>query len=361
MPRSSCLIGRTRDWMSSFLGVAQCGRGIAALAILALCSQPAAAWWDQVHSHITAGAISHLPQPLRGFFEEHSGYLSSQAGLEPPGSHYINIDVYPSFFTGTFPRNYDDLVALHGESYVRSLGTAPWTFARQVDSLSGLMADALDVDDWEALLKAAAVQAHYIEDLHNPFHLTRNYNGQYTGNSGIHARYEGEMILRHFDQVTYSSANAEYLSSPLDFVFDGIDEHYPYVADVLAADDRYKGLPAAAYYTGMWADTGEFTLELLQEASEAVAASWYTAWVDAGSPTTFLPAIEGDFNGDRYVDGSDFLIWQRDPSVGELAAWKANFGNGPTMGAAATVPEPSSLTLLTVSGLLMLARRIRIR
>ncbi len=359
MPGSSRLANRAHAWASSNLSVVQCRRGIAAIVILALSSQPAAAWWGQVHSHITVGAISHLPEPLRGFFAEHSGYLSSQAGLEPPGSHYIDIDNYPSFLAGTFPRNYDDLVALHGEQYVRSQGTAPWTFAGQVESLASSMAAAVDVDDWEELLDAAAAQAHYIEDLHNPLHLTRNYNGQYTGNSGIHARYEGEMILRHFDQVTYSPASAEYLTSPLDFVFDGIDEHYPYVADILAADDRYKGRPAAEYYAGMWSDTGEFTLELLQEASEAVAASWSTAWVDAGSPMTFLPAVEGDFNGDRYVDGADFLVWQRDPNVGELSVWKANFGGGSSPPAATNVPEPSGLALVAVSGLLMLARKTR--
>lgn len=359
MLRSSCLNRRARGWKSSRLDVVWCGRVIGVLAILMSCSQPAHAWWRQVHSHITVGGISHLPQPLRGFFEAHSDYLGSQSGIEPPGSHYIHMDDYPSFFAGTFPRSYDAVVALHSASFVQSQGTAPWTFIARSELLTNQMAAALDVDDWIDLLQTAAVQAHFIEDLHNPFHLTRNYDGQLTGNSGIHARYEGEMILRHFDQVTYTPSTAEYLTSPLDFVFDGIDEHYPYVADILAADDRNKGRPATEYYASMWTDTGEFTLQLLQEASEAVAASWYTAWVDAGSPTTFLSTIEGDFNGDRFVDGADFLVWQRDPSVGELSAWKVNFGRDSNIGAAANIPEPSSSTLLAVSGLLALARKAR--
>jgi len=331
-------------------------RCLAAVVLLAANAQPAAAWWGEVHSRITAEAINHLPQPLRQFFAEHSDFLSSRSGVEPPGSHYIDIDNYPSFFTGTFPRAYDDLVALHGEQYVRAQGTAPWTFAAHVESLSDLMATADDVEDWEDLLNLAAVQAHFIEDLHNPFHLTRNYNGQFTGNFGIHARYEGEMILRHFDPATYSPATAEYLPSPLDFVFDGINEHYWYVDDILAADDRHAGQPTGEYYAGMWADTGEFTRELLQKASEAVADSWYTAWVDAGSPTTFLPPIAGDFNGDGDVDGADFLFWQRELGVGDLSAWQANFGHR-SGGGAANVPEPDGLLLVAIGGLLMLARK----
>lgn len=327
-----------------------------AVAALVLDTQPAKAWWGEVHSHITAGAMVHLPQPLRGFFEEHGDYLSSRSGYEPPGSHYIDIDNFPSFFAGSFPRKYEDAVALYGESYVRAQGTGPWTFVAYVETLSNLMASAEDADDWEQLLNTAAGQAHYIEDLHNPFHLTRNYNGQYTGNLGIHARYEGEMILRHFDEVTYSPATAEYLPSVLDFVFDGIDEHYWYVDDVLAADDRYAGLPTGEYYAGMWADTGEFTRVLLQKASEAVADSWYTAWVDAGSPTTFLPPVAGDFNGDGEVDGADFLFWQREPSVGDLSVWQVNFGHT-SGGGAANVPEPDGLLLVAIGGLLVLARK----
>ena len=298
-----------------------------------------------------------MPHPLRGFFEEHSGYLSNQSSIEPPGSHYIHMDDYPSFFAGTFPRTYDAVVALHSASYVQSQGTAPWTFVARGEALSSQMAAAVDVDDWAALLQTAAVQAHFIEDLHNPFHLTKNYDGQFTGNSGIHARYEGEMILRHFDPATYSPATAEYLPSLLDFVFDGINEHYWYVDDILAADDRYAGLPTGEYYAGIWADTGEFTRELLQKASKAVADSWYTAWVDAGSPTTFLPPVAGDFNKDGAVDGADFLFWQREPGVGDLSVWQANFSYT-SGGGAANVPEPGGLLLMAIGGLFMLARKM---
>ena len=74
----------------------------------------------------------------------------------------------------------------------------------------------------------------------------------------------------------------------------------------------------------------------------------------------------GDFDQDGDVDGHDFLEWQRDTSIGNLADWKANYGNqyfGNSMltgkvlysplvslgvGAAAAVPEPTTgLMLLT--------------
>ncbi|WP_168205213.1 autotransporter-associated beta strand repeat-containing protein [Bythopirellula goksoeyrii] len=62
----------------------------------------------------------------------------------------------------------------------------------------------------------------------------------------------------------------------------------------------------------------------------------------------FMAGIAGDFDSDGDVDGRDFLIWQRNPSVGNLADWQSNYGAPGSALAASTsvVPEPSSLVLL---------------
>jgi hypothetical protein len=56
--------------------------------------------------------------------------------------------------------------------------------------------------------------------------------------------------------------------------------------------------------------------------------------------------IAGDFNADGLVDGRDFLLWQRNPSVGNLSDWQTNYGAG-TLTAAVAVPEPTTWLLLT--------------
>lgn len=50
----------------------------------------------------------------------------------------------------------------------------------------------------------------------------------------------------------------------------------------------------------------------------------------------------GDFNGDGNVDGRDFLVWQRNTSVGNLSDWQTNYGTG-SLGAITAVPEPSTI------------------
>ncbi len=50
----------------------------------------------------------------------------------------------------------------------------------------------------------------------------------------------------------------------------------------------------------------------------------------------------GDFDADGDLDGRDFLAWQRNPSVGNLADWQANYGTGPISNSVA-VPESVSI------------------
>ncbi|QEG36908.1 hypothetical protein [Bythopirellula goksoeyrii] len=57
--------------------------------------------------------------------------------------------------------------------------------------------------------------------------------------------------------------------------------------------------------------------------------------------------LAGDFDNDSDVDGNDFLVWQRNTSVGSLNDWQTNYGSGVGTSVAATaVPEPSPLLML---------------
>jgi hypothetical protein len=65
----------------------------------------------------------------------------------------------------------------------------------------------------------------------------------------------------------------------------------------------------------------------------------------------------GDFDNDGDVDGNDFLYWQRDPSIGNLADWHANFGNTALSAAADAVPEPTSLAPVALAAAACISRR----
>ena len=66
----------------------------------------------------------------------------------------------------------------------------------------------------------------------------------------------------------------------------------------------------------------------------------------------------GDFDDNGVVDGADFLLWQRDPNIGDLADWEANYGApGAVSAFVAQVPEPAGLLLM----LLGMAQACRLR
>jgi hypothetical protein len=59
---------------------------------------------------------------------------------------------------------------------------------------------------------------------------------------------------------------------------------------------------------------------------------------------TQTSGLPGDFDGDGNVDGRDLLLWQRNPAIGSLADWQANYGQSTgELTAAITVPEPTGL------------------
>lgn len=57
--------------------------------------------------------------------------------------------------------------------------------------------------------------------------------------------------------------------------------------------------------------------------------------------------LPGDFDFDGIVDGNDFLAWQRDPNLGSLSDWQANYGSGaPLSASSSAVPEPSTVVMM---------------
>lgn len=76
-----------------------------------------------------------------------------------------------------------------------------------------------------------------------------------------------------------------------------------------------------------------------------------------------MPAIPGDYNGNRSVDAADYVLWRKDPASygGDPAGfdtWRANFGAGPgSSSSSASVPEPAAVDLVLVGLLLCGVKR----
>jgi len=247
-------------------------------------------WGWEVHRYINEHAVDYLPAGM-SFFQDHRSYLK-QHSVDPdtdplPGFyHYIDIDNYQAFFTGTLPHSYNTMVATYGLSTVENNGIVPWVVEWWTDSLTSLMSSG----NWDDAWQVAAELGHYVADSHQPLHLTKNYNGYLTGNNGIHSRYETTMINPHLSQLPLPTGAGNYLPTVIDSVFLYIDEIYPYVDSIMIADDlAYAQDPnyGSTYYTILWQELEHLTTVSIHKSILDLASIWQTAWINAGSPSPY--------------------------------------------------------------------------
>jgi len=257
-----------------------------------------ARWGWGSHRFINDAAVDHLP-PEMAFFQDHRDYLSDHS-TDPdtdnlPGFyHYIDIDDYPEFFSGELPRDWQAMVDLYGQSRMEDNGIVPWVIEWWMEDLKALM----EAGDWTNVWQVAAELGHYIADSHQALHLTLNYNGQLSGNYGIHSRYETTMINPHLDNIVFQDSIAGYWSSPIDSIIGYIEDIYPVVALVMEADDAASVVDddyTSTYYNMMWESLGDTTIWTLNRSVMDVASIWHTVWVDAGRPYPVGVGVDEEF------------------------------------------------------------------
>lgn len=257
---------------------------------------PAAAWcWGSaVHRLINRNAVSNLPADFRGFAQWADDLATMATAADERKCcvdgenirHYIDIDDYSEFFNGTFPHAYDQALTQYGRWRLESNGIGPWALEECFDELVALFA----AKDWPNAVAMAADIGHYAADLHQPLHITRNFDGQETGQDGIHSRFESRLTGLHLAEFTPFPGSAPLLDDPVGRTFQWVDTIYPGVASILAADLAARNQAGGStsgtvYYDAMWEQLGQDTWSWIGQASMDIASFWYTAWIQAGSPT----------------------------------------------------------------------------
>lgn len=221
------------------------------------------------------------------FLSDHSSDADFRKDSDPTEGpkHYIDIDNYSEFITtGRIPQTLDSAVTIHGYSFVQSNGFLPWATKTSFDSLTV----CLQRRDFTKAQIFAADLGHYVADGYMPLHITKNYNGQLTGNTGIHSRFESTMINANISQIVYTGDSATAIADVNQFIFDYLYANYIYCDSILLADNYAKtfstSYSSTEYKTALWNKSRSFTIPLFQRASKSLATLIYSAWLQAGSP-----------------------------------------------------------------------------
>lgn len=276
---------------------------------LTLASQVAFGWGFWAHRTINKAAVGLLPEPLRDFYRAHADYVSEHA-VDPDmrrgkwkdegDYHYMDMDDYGTYPNFKVPATYREAVKKYGEERVKKDGMVAWRVGMDVDSLSS----AMKAHNVPLVLHLSADLGHYVADMHVPLHATKNYNGQFTGNIGVHYRWETG-IPDHFSSgYSFSGIDsARYIKEPVRHAFKILTHSYSLLDRIYRADSVAKaGIPrkdlykietrngrkeyiySDEYYRRFNKELNGMVEAQLRAATNSVASYWYTAWVDAGKP-----------------------------------------------------------------------------
>jgi hypothetical protein len=278
-------------------------KAVACVFVLFLALFLLTGWGATGHKIINRSGAVELPVEMLGFIQRASMLADSASNADSRKSrdqsespkHFIDIDDYPEFTSRSVPHSLDSLIQKYGSARVTADGLIPWATVSAVDSLSAQM----QREDWNRVWSTAADLGHYVGDAHQPLHCAVNYDGQLTGNRGIHSRYESTMIDRFQQSISIHPGQVRYVDRPIDFVFGVIYQSNSYCDSVIEADNYARqisgwsgsGQEPASYYSALWSKTGGFTLMQMQHAADAFADLLYTAWVRAGRPA--IPTMAG--------------------------------------------------------------------
>lgn len=261
-------------------------------------------WGYDVHRRITRSAVQAVPGEFGDFLNQHIDKLAYHAAdpdfwkaADPNEGyrHFIDADLYDEYPFDNIPRNIDNLYSKYGEENVSQWGIAPWN----IDDYCEQLTELFRAGQWKESIYKMAALSHYVADIHMPLHACANYNGQLTGNEGVHFRWETPMVKQY---VTYiePSNKADIIHNPLEMAFAIVKESYQVYPLLLSADslarapltkiqadslNTYEKLSLDdEYLSVLYTQTADVVHDRLNKSAERIASYWYTCWVKAGAP-----------------------------------------------------------------------------
>ncbi|MFB9861680.1 S1/P1 Nuclease [Rufibacter immobilis] len=266
------------------------------------------AWGFYAHQRINQQAVYTLPLEMIGFYKQHLPYLMEQAVApdkrryavpEEGARHFIDLDAYGDSAFAKLPRRWEEAVAQFSLDTLQRHGIVPW----HISLVQYQLTEAFKQHDIPRILRVSAELGHYLADACVPLHTTRNYNGQFTGQRGIHGLWESRLPELWSQEYDFFLGQPQYVQNPgrtawevvtrshlaLDSVFSverqltqafSEDKKYSLEERGATTVKVYSREFSQAYHRGLHGQV-ERQMRL---ATHLVASYWYTAWVNAGQP-----------------------------------------------------------------------------
>jgi hypothetical protein len=276
--------------------------------ILFLPKEPAQSWGFYGHKRINRMAVFTLPPEMVTFYKQHIEFITNHAvdpdkrryGVEGEAPrHYIDIDHYGEHAFDSVPKFWKPAIAKYTEDTLMAYGIVPWQIEKHYYKLLNAFKD----ENLDLILHYSADLGHYIADAHVPLHTTENYNGQLTGQRGIHGFWESRIPELKAEDYDYFVGRAKYVDSPIKSAWKVVYDSHMAVDSVLKfeaalskefPEDRkyaYENRGNLMLKTYSLEYTNRYDLMIkgqverrMRESIIMVGSLWYTAWLNAGKP-----------------------------------------------------------------------------
>jgi len=296
------------DYKLPMIGHTKTVRIAVVLLILCITQHQAMAWGFWAHQRINRVAVFLLPPEMLNFYKQHIDYITEHAvdpdkrrysSPDEAPRHYIDLDHYCVLPCNEIPHKWDDAVSKYTEDTLNAYGTVPW----RVQSMMYWLTKAFKEKDYQKILRLSAELGHYVGDAHVPLHTTENYNGQLTGQTGIHGFWESRIPELFGEDFDYFIGKADFIASPTEHIWRVVYESHRALDTVLGfeknisatypSDRKYayevKGNNNVRLYSEDYTRTYNKMMDgmverRMRQAIKSVADIWYTCWVNAGSP-----------------------------------------------------------------------------
>lgn len=264
-------------------------------------------WGFFAHKKINRLAVFTLPAPMAGFYKKNLEYLT-EAAVNPDrrryavpeeaARHYIDLDDYGDSAIYKLPRYWNQALEKYGEDSLQAHGVLPWHIYRVYLQLK----EAFLLNDPDRILRLSADLGHYVADAHVPLHTTKNYDGQLTGQAGIHGFWESRLPELFFENYDLYVGSATHMPNVQQTAWDMIRLSNQSVDSVLQLEHKLsidygeskfsfesKGKQTVKVYSVDYSQKYNKLLQgmverLFRESVKRTGDIWYTAWVDAGQP-----------------------------------------------------------------------------
>jgi len=268
------------------------GRGAGVALVLAMVAAPLAAWGPNAHRLEINKAIDTLPPDLRPWFEANRPYLSQHVtdpltALAKNSAEIrfqrIEFEKYGRFPYDALPRDYKAAVKKFTKPTLDAAGLLPW----QIGLYSERLTNDMKSGEWTAARSDAALLAFYVGEAHDPFSTTDNFDGRLSGQTGVDARFDSNLVDRFALFIYVRPNDAVFISDPTDRAFEDCLTSHSWIQSILLADRRARSdLPdyTDEYYDRFYNAAGAVVIRQLSEASTEIGSYWLTAWINAGKP-----------------------------------------------------------------------------